>query len=186
MLNKLRLMPVRVGLVALVVLFTMSYTAIAQQSIERLLRDGLELLSAKRYTLAFEKFKAATTIRRDASNAWLLRGVAENRLSRYGDAFTSLQLAKTLGVKVSRLDFEIGWSAVNLLLFDTAIEHLERYEKAKPGAAKTAEFLARALTGVGRFDDAEAKFREALRRDPGIKPTVLYGLARLERARGND
>ena len=128
----------RAALVLLVILAVHSIAAGAQQSLSQLLRDGLQLLRAGNYTGALGKFEAATEIRRDAGNAWLLRGVAENRLGRYADAFSSLQLARTLEVKAPRLDFEIGWSALNISLFDIAVVHLERYEKVRPGGTKTA------------------------------------------------
>ena len=176
----------RAAFVLLVILVVHPTASGAQQPIEQLLRAGLQLLRDGNYTGALEKFAAATEIRQDAGNAWFLRGVAENRLGRYLDAFSSLKLAAAFDVKAPRLDFEIGWSALKISLFGTAVTHLERFEKAKPGGAKTAEFLGRALTGLRRFDDAEARFREALRRDPGLEPTVRIGLARLARARGDD
>ena len=73
----------------LVIFAVHSIAAGAQQSFSQLLRDGLQLLRAGNYAGALEKFEAAAEIRRDAGNAWLVRGAAENRLGRYADAFSS-------------------------------------------------------------------------------------------------
>ena len=111
--------------------------------------------------------------------------MALNRLGRHREALLGLWIADGAGVVLPLLDFELGWSAVSLGLWRVAAERLERFEEAKPGGAKTVEFLGRAYLGLGRLDEAEAQLREALRRDPDVKPTVLYYLALVDQARGD-
>ncbi|MFQ5939594.1 MAG: tetratricopeptide repeat protein [Alphaproteobacteria bacterium] len=181
-----RLWRARLALLALAFALVVVPPAMAQQAVPELLREGLELLRARDYAPALEKFTAATEVDPSAGGAWLLKGMAENRLGLAASALLSLERARALEVAPPRIDFEMGWAQVELFLFEPAVEHLERYEAARPGEAKTSEFLGRAYMGLDRFDEAEAQFKEAIRRDPAVKATVLYRLAQLERAREND
>jgi tetratricopeptide (TPR) repeat protein len=181
-----RLWRARLALFVVAFALVVAPAAMAQQAVPELLREGLELLRARDYAPALEKFRAATEVDPLAGGAWFLKGMAENRLARHADALLSLERARALEVAPPRIDFEMGWAQVNLFLYELAVEHLEHYEAARPGEAKTSEFLGRTYMGLDRFDEAEAQFKEAIRRDPQVKPTVLYRLAQLERAREND
>ena len=156
----------------------------AAQSAREFLEEGLSLLRARDYEAALEKFEAAGEAD-PAPRIFVFQGVALNRLGRHREALQRLATADKAGVVLPLLDFELGWSAVNLGLWRVAAQRLERFEEAKPGGAKTVEFLGRAYLGLGRLDEAEAQLREALRRDPDVKPTVLYYLAVVEQARGD-
>ena len=155
------------------------------QDTEELLKSGLAQLRAGDYQAAWESFDAAAAGAPRHGGARMLRGMAENRLGRHGDALISLTEAESLGLANPQLDFETGWAAVESGLWDRAIAALERHEAAKPGNAKTAEFLARARAGKGEYDAAVALFEEAMRRDPAVRPSALYHLAYLEMQRGD-
>ncbi len=151
----------------------------AAQSARELLEEGISLLDAGDYEAALEKFEAAGEIE-PIPQIFVFQAVALNRLGRHREALRGLWIADGAGVVLPLLDFELGWSAVSLGLWRVAAERLERFEEAKPGGSKTVEFLGRAYIGLGRLDEAEAQLREALRRDPDVKPTVLYYLALVE------
>ncbi len=157
---------------------------LAQQSSRGVLEEGYSLLRAEDYEAALERFEAVVADEPANGGALLLRGMAENRLGRHGDALLSITRAERLRVRSPLLDFEKGWAAVGVSLWDEAISSLERYEKAKPGNAKAAELLGRAYIAKGAYDRASTLLHEAIRRDPAVKPTALYYLAFLERARG--
>lgn len=156
----------------------------AQQSAQNHLKEGFSLLQAKDHEAALDRFQKAVEAEPSNGGDLLLKGMAENRLSRHGDALLSINRAERLGVRSPQLDFEKGWAAVGVDLWNEAIVSLERYEKAKPGNAKAAELLGRAYIAKGAYDKASAALHEAIRRDPAVKPTALYYLAFLERARG--
>lgn len=160
-------------------------TAVNAQSSAQILTDGLSALQAGDYQAAYKKFNAVEQGDPNRGPALLMRAMAENRLGRHGEALISTLEAKFLGVKTPQLDFETGWAAVQMELWDEAVAALQRFEAAKPGKAKTAELLGRAHMGLGHPDQAKGYLEEAMRRDPAIKASALYHLAYLERVRGN-
>jgi len=155
------------------------------QSVPDLLKEGLTLLEAKDTKAALDKFNAAVKADPAHRGARMLLGVAENRTGNHAQALVSLSRAETMGVKVAQLYFEKGWAAVEMGLWDEAIVSLKRFEAAKPGVAKTAEYLGRAYIGKGQFIKATGLLNEAIQRDPASKPNALYYLAYMEKARGN-
>ena len=156
----------------------------AAQSTRELLEEGLALLGARDYAAALEKFEAAGETD-PAPRILVFRGVALNLLGRHREALQMLSSADEAGVVLPQLDFELGWSALRLGLWRVAADRLERFEKAKPGGAKTAEFLGRASFGLGRYDQAEAQLDEALRRNPALTPSVRFYRALIAQARGD-
>lgn len=177
--------PKRSLLVGVLIVLLAGVPGVLAQDTGALLKSGLAQLRAGEYQAAWESFDAAAAGAPGHGGARLLRGMAENRLGRHGDALRSLGEAESLGVAVPQLDFESGWAAVEIGLWDRAITALERHEAAKPGNAKTAEFLGRAHAGKGEYDSAVALFEDAMRRDPAVRPSALYHLAYLEMQRGD-
>lgn len=126
-------------------------------------------------------------IERDAADLrpWLLKGIAENRLGRFAAAAVSLARASELGADTPRVEFERGWAAVELGESQAAIEHLTKFERARPGDAQTSEFLARAYIDIGDLDRAEELLDEAIARDPDFAPTANLFRARIAALRGD-
>ena len=109
--------------------------------------------------------------------------MALNRLARHAEALAQLQKAHALGSPHPDQAFETGWAFVGLERWEKAVIELERFDKTSPGRGQTQEFLGRAFLGLGQFERADAAFKEALRRDPNLKPTVQVWQALLERRR---
>lgn len=116
---------------------------------------------------------------------WLLKGIAENRLGRFDEAAVSLATAAELGADTPRVDFERGWAAVELGDSQSAIEHLTKYEGARPGEAQTSELLGRAYIEAGNLDRAEELLKEAIARDPEFVSTANFFRARIAALRGD-
>ncbi len=156
------------------------------QSAADMIREGLQLLKAKDNQGALDKFDAVAKTNPDHRGAMFMRGMALNRLGRHKEALATIAKAESRGFKTAHLFFEKGWAAVRTGQWDMAIQALENYEKAKPGNAKAAEYLGRAYLAKGEHVKAEKLLKEAMARDAAVKPTSLYYLAFLERARGNE
>lgn len=106
-------------------------------------------------------------------------------LGRPAEASAALQQAHKLGLRGPSLDYEIGWAAIFVGNWGVAVEHLQRYEAAKPGSGRVGTSLGLALLGQGKLNKAEAKLRKAMERDPSRKPSALYLLSQIEGARGD-
>ena len=157
---------------------------VAQAAVEAL-QDGVRLLRGGDFEAALTKFRDAEQAGADARVAFYL-GVVLNRLRRPLEAMQRLAAAELAGVRVGTLDFEVGWAAVNLGQWRHAITRLRRYDRARPGNPKVAEFIGRAYAGLGNYGAAKVWLAEAVRRDPAVKPTVDYYLALIARAEGDD
>lgn len=159
--------------------------AIASPESRRLIEEGATSLSAAKYDEALKRFEAAAAADPNDAEALFFQGVALNRLGRAPDALARIRQARAQGAKHGDLAFESGWALLGVRRWQDAVTQLEAYERARPGRGKTSEFLGRAYLGLKQYDKAEAQFREAMRRDPQLRPTVLLYLAALERERKN-
>ncbi len=149
-----------------------------------LLGEGLSLLKAGDYEAALEKFEAAGGLQPSRQIDYL-KGVTLNRLGRYRQALINLWRAAKRGVALPSLDFEIGRAAVAMGAWRLAADSLARFDQATPGDAQVSVLLGRAYLGLGDFDQAEARLREATERNRSARPAALYYLALLEQARDN-
>lgn len=147
---------------------------------------GMSAMRARKYADARGHFEAATRSTPRDSRPWMMLGMALNRLGDFPAALAALDKSRSLGMTVPRLDFEIGWAALNTGSPQRAADRLLAYEKAKPGEAKTSEFLGRAYLALGKPEEAEKSLNEAMRRDPNLRPTVQLYLTRIALARGED
>jgi len=131
--------------------------------------------------------KSSATVKADPKNfqALLTQGAALNRLGRHGEALEQLARAAKMGSTDPALAFESGWSLMQLGMYPEAIAQLEKYEKMKPGLGQTSEFIGRSRLFMGELDKADAKFKEALQRDPELASTVRFHQAVLETLRKN-
>lgn len=148
--------------------------------------SGMAAMRGRKYADARSHFEAATKASPRDSRPWMMLGMALNRLGDFPAALAALDKSKSLGMTAPRLDFEIGWAALNTGSPQRAVDRLLAYENAKPGEAKTSEFLGRAYLSLGKLDEAEKSLGEALRRDPGLLPTVQLYRARIALARGDN
>lgn len=169
------------------ILFAVIYRVDAAASPEsrELIRQGVADLKEKKFDEALKKFEAANKADPKDAEAVFFMGVALNRLGRHPAASFLLEDAAARGFSHPDLDFESGWALLGSGQFKQAAERLERYEQAHPGRGQTSEFLGRAYLALGDLDKAEAKLKEAVERDPNLKPTVLFYLAGLEARRKN-
>ena len=150
-----------------------------------LIRQGAADLAQQRYEEALKKFAAAAQADPSDAEAVFFQGAALNRLGRSQEALPRLERAASMGSHHPDLAFEMGWALLRLRRFNEAVTQLEQYEQTRPGRGKTSEFLGRAYLGLREYAKAECKLREAMRRDPALKPTALLYLANLERERAN-
>jgi len=158
-------------------------SAAASPESRALLRQGLADLKDRKFEEALKKFEAATRADPNDAEAFFAMGVPLNRLRRHAEALSALERARALGSTQPELPFETGWALLAARRFQDAATQLERYEAARPGRGQTSEFLGRAYLALGQADKAEARLKEALARDPNLKPTVLFYLAAVARAR---
>ena len=159
---------------------------LAQLKLGAAFDKGMASMRERNYPDALAQFQSATQAKPHDSRPWMMLGMAYNRLGNFAAALAALDKSAALGMTTPRLDFETGWAALNAGAPQRAVDHLTAYEKVKPGGAKTSEFRGRAYFGLGKLDEAEKFLREALRRDPGVEPTVQLYLSRIALNRGEN
>ena len=142
-------------------------------------------LNAGKYQEALKKFDAAIKADPNDAEAFYFSGAALNRLGRFEDAIARLQNSFTMGYRQPALAFDSGWALLRLGHWTEALAQLEFFERHIGGRGKTSEFMGQAYLGLRQYDQAEAKLKEAVQRDPDLKPTALLYLALLERERKN-
>ena len=162
-----------------------SSTATASPESRKLILQGHADMTAGNYEESLKKFVAAGKADPKDAEAVYFEGAALNRIGRFDEALSRLEKAATLGFKGPGLAFDTGWALLRLGRWIDAVVQLEQFEKAVPGRGKTSEFLGQAYLGLKQYDRAEAKLKEAIQRDPQLKPTALLHLAMLERDRKN-
>jgi tetratricopeptide (TPR) repeat protein len=151
----------------------------------QLVLKGHADLTAGNYEEALKKFAAGSKADPNDAEAVYFEGGALNRLGRFEEAFSRLEKAAAMGFKGTGLAFDTGWALLRLGKWIDAVVQLENFEKTIPGRGKTSEFLGQAYLGLKQYDRAEAKLKEAIQRDPKLKPTALLYLANLEIERKN-
>jgi tetratricopeptide (TPR) repeat protein len=145
----------------------------------------MDLLRLNQYKHALGHFQAAVKVAPKDSRGWMMLGMTFNRLGLFGNASVALQKSKALGMKAPHLDFELGWAAFSVGSFKAATKHLEAYENIRTGRAKTSAFLGRAYPRLKQFDKAEKILKQAIKRDPKVKPSVRLYLSRIYAARND-
>jgi tetratricopeptide (TPR) repeat protein len=164
---------------------TLHCIAAASPESRQMLLQGHADMSAGNFEESLKKFTAATNADAKDSEALYFEGAALNRLGRFEEALSRLEKSAAMSFKGPGLAFDTGWALLRLGRWIDAIVQLENFEKTVPGRGKTSEFLGQAYLGLKQYDRAEAKLKEAIQRDPQLKPTALLHLAMLERDRKN-
>jgi tetratricopeptide (TPR) repeat protein len=170
--------------IALSILGLAALAAASPQS-RRLVLLGHADMEAGKYDDALKKFYDASQADPGDSEAFYFGGAALTRLGRFDEALQLLEKAAAMGFRGVGLSFDTGWALLRLGRWADAVKQLEHFERLVPGRGKTSEFLGQAYLGLEQYDRAEAKLKEAVQREPNLKPTALLHLALLERSRGN-
>lgn len=173
------------GFLTAALIFVLPAISIASPDSHKLIVQGAADLEAQNYAEALKKFAAASKSDPKDSEAVYFQGAALNRLGRPQEALQQLEQAAKMGFRGVGLTFDTGWALLRLGRWADAIAQLQYFERVVPGRGKTSEFIGRAYLGLGDYDQAEAKFQEAMQRDPDVVPTALVYLAALEERRGN-
>jgi tetratricopeptide (TPR) repeat protein len=154
-------------------------------SIEALMKQGIELLTAGKYDEAVGKF--LEVIQRDPKswNAYLYLTRSYIGKASWGDAIASgrkaLELAPNRGDVIPALAqafLGAGTDALSRRQFSEAATHFVDYVKLQPADAQGYLSLGRALLGTGAYGDALHAFVQGLGQNPqsGVRDQLLRGL----------
>ena len=154
-------------------------------SIEALLRQGIELFTAGKYDEAIAKF--LEVIRRDPKSwtAYLYMARSYIAKTSWGDAIVSsrkaLELAPTAGDVIPVLAEALlgaGTDALARRQFSEAIGHFGEYLKLRPADARGYLQLGRAFLSAGRYGDALRTILQGLAQAPDAttRTQLLRGL----------
>ena len=142
-------------------------------SVEALLRQGIELFTAGKYDEAIAKF--LEVVRRDPKswNAYLYLARSYIAKTSWGDAIASgrkaLELAPSAGDVIPTLAEALlgaGTDALGRRQFSEAIGHFGEYLKLRPSDAAGYLQLARAFLGAGAYGDALRTIVQGLAQAP--------------------
>ena len=162
-------------LIALVVLAMVSAgcAQLMADSIETLLKDGLDLLTAGKYDAAIGKF--LEVVRRDPKswNGYLYLAQAYIGKASWNDAIASGRKALELAPSsidvvptLARALLGAGSDALRRGQFTEATDHLVDYVKLRPGDAQGYLQLGRAFLGSGAWADALKTLGQGLAQSP--------------------
>jgi tetratricopeptide (TPR) repeat protein len=182
-MNALRI-PTLVLAVALAALLA-GCAGLMGDSIESLMKQGIDLLNAQRYDEAIGKF--TEVVQRDPKswNGYLYLARASIGKGSWADAITNakkaLQLAPASTDVVPTLAQALlgaGTDAVKRRDFSQAAGHFVEYVKLRPTDAQGYLQLGRALLGTGAYSDAASAFVQGLTKSPdtGNRQQLVQGL----------
>ena len=172
--------------VALVTLLALAGCAqLVADSVEALLRQGIELFTAGKYDEAIAKF--LEVVRRDPKSwtAYLYMARSYIAKASWGDAIASgrkaLELAPTAGDVIPALAEALlgaGADALGRRQFSEAIGHFSEYLKLRPADARGYLQLGRAYLGAGAYGDALRAILDGLAKAPdaSTRTELLRGL----------
>lgn len=156
----------------------------ASPASQRLVQEGAALLERHQATAALEKFDQAMAADPTDAQAAFFTAAALNHLGRFDEALAHLNRGATSGSAHLEADFHRGWALMRLGEYEQAIIALTRYEQASPGRGQTSEFLGRCHLALGRLNEAQQHFEQAVARDPRLESTAALGLAEIAMRRG--
>lgn len=161
------------ALVLVAALLLAGCAGLVQDSIESLLRQGIELFMAGRYTEAIGKF--VEVVRRDPRSwtAFLYMARSYVATGAWGDALASgrkaLDLAPDNGEVVTALAEALlgaGVDALRRRQLTEAIGHFSEYVRFRPSDAQGYVNLGRAYLESGNLGGAMTAFRRVLELNP--------------------
>jgi len=173
------------ALLLVVVVLAAGCAQLVADSIESLLRQGIELFTARKYDEAIGKF--LEVVRRDPRswNAYLYLARSYIARSSWTDALASgrkaLELAPDRGEVIPTLAQALlgaGTDALTRRQFPEAVSHFGEYVKLAPTDVQGYLGLGRAHLGTGAFTDALQALVQGLGRTPdaGARQQILAGL----------
>jgi Flp pilus assembly protein TadD len=108
----------------------------------------------------------STAIAQPRSVSALLRhGLVLSYLDRHDEAVGRLEAAHALDTADVSVTNSLGWAYMNARRFDEAIPHLLRAATEWPNDHQVRYNTARTLMSAGRYDEAEAHYRQLIRMD---------------------
>lgn len=111
-----------------------------------------------------------------------MKGQILSRQKKTEAAYAELKQALAADPRLPSLHNTMGYQAIELKQFDTAIEHFQKQVELQPDNANSFDSLADGWMAKGKPDEAVAAYRKALVLDP-LFPSSLRGLGKaLEQA----
>jgi tetratricopeptide (TPR) repeat protein len=163
----------RILAVVMVVVLLAGCAQLVADSIESLLKQGIELFTARKYDEAIAKF--LEVVRRDATswNAYLYLARSYVAKASWSDAIASgkraLELAPERGDVIPTLAEALlgaGTDALGRRQFSEAVGHFGEYVKLKPTDFQGYLQLGRAYLGTGAYPDALRALGQGLGQAP--------------------
>lgn len=138
-------------------------------------RRGVALFQQGKPIEALQALEAAVKSRPKFAEAWKVMGVVYAAQGDYPMAEPVFEKACRLAPKLEDACFYHGRVLYLLNRFDDALAILKPLSKSDPRAHR---IIALCLDGLGRWPEAEAAYRQAIRHDPGGEdPRIDYGVA---------
>lgn len=173
-------------LVALLVLVAVvaGCAQLMQASLESLMKQGIELLTAGKYDAAIAKFMEVLQRDPRSWNAYLYLARAYVGKSDWSHAIVSGRKALELGDKsevvpvLAEALLRAGGDALGRRQFSEAVGHLVEYVKLKPADWQGYLQLGRAFLGTGAYGDALPTLVQGLAQGPdeAARQQLLRGL----------
>lgn len=171
--------------VLVAMLMLVGCAGLIEDSIDALIKQGIELFTARRYDEAISKF--LEVIRRDPRSwtAYLYTARSYIAKGSWGDALTSgrkaFELAPSSGDVIPTLAEALigaGIEALGRRQSSEAIGHLSEYVKLRPADAQGYLQLGRAFLGTGAYIDALRTIVQGLAQAPeaGTRAQLVRGL----------
>ncbi len=158
--------------------------ALSDLQIQTLARDAVQRAAAGDFTGAEPLLAQVVEARPNSGQALHLLGQARLKLGRFAEAREPLERAAKFLPKEVAAQVNLAGCLSVLGEHTAALAALDRAHRLKPGDAAIAHNKGRALEALGRLDDAEQAYNEALSIDHRLMPS-LSARANLLAARGD-
>jgi tetratricopeptide (TPR) repeat protein len=158
--------------------------ALSDQKIQALGRDGLQLAARGDFAGAEALFAQAVEARPNSGQLLHLLGQVRLKLGRFAEAREPLERAVAFLPRDTAAQINLAGCLGHLSQHEAALATLDRAARLKPGDAAIAFNRGRTLETLGRTDEAEHAYDEALSIDHRLIP-ALSARASLLAARGD-
>lgn len=133
---------------------------------------GAQYMVAGKLHEAAAEFQAAVELTPDDADALVNLGLVLMRLGEVQPARDALQRGLWARPSDPKAHLLLGMIALQEHDYATALEHLQPAAAAGPPNPVTRTYLAQALAGVGRKDEARSLLRDVLQAAPGYQPAA--------------
>ena len=158
--------------------------ALSDLQIQTLARDAVQRAAAGDFAGAEPLLAQVAEARPNSGQALHLLGQARLKLGRFAEAREPLERAAKFLPKEAAAQVNLAGCLSVLGDHAAALAALDRAQRLKPGDAAIAHNKGRSLEALGRLDEAEHAFNEALSIDHRLMPS-LSARANLLAARGD-